>query len=171
MRMHLLEEQDFQPRLNLFDAVMIVMGAIIGAGIFFTPQAVARVASNNLVRGAVPALLFVLVHWENQEISQGGVGAVMIYLVLGLYLSLLAIRGNGLETAFGFHLGVNFHALLLVTTDAATLETPAILRTSDPDFLLYVPVLVIICAVHYWLVFRENPLRLMRPGRAVEEAA
>ena len=132
-------------------------------------QAMARIAHSNVVRGTIPALLFVLVHLQNEEISHGGAGALLIYLVLGLYLSVLAIRGNGLETAIGFHLGVNLHALLIVTTDVATLETPAILRTTDPDFLLYLPVLIVICTLHYWLVFRENPFRLMWPRRAMEE--
>ncbi len=30
------------PRLNLFDATMLVMGGIIGVGIFFNPRAVAE---------------------------------------------------------------------------------------------------------------------------------
>lgn len=36
------DQDEFEPRLNRFDATMIVMGAIVGAGVFFTPQTIAR---------------------------------------------------------------------------------------------------------------------------------
>lgn len=124
-------------------------------------QLVARLSRSGVLRILVPTALFVLVHLPNKEVAFGGVWAMLFFGVLGAYLTLLAIRGNGLEYAFGFHVGLNAFVLLVISSAAASMPTPTIFIDRAPDFPSGLVVIVLFCALHYWVVFR-----LPRPRRS-----
>ena len=117
-------------------------------------QLVAWVTRNGALRLLVPAAPFVAMHLLNREIEQHGMWMLLIYVVLGVYMTLLAIRGNGLEYTFGFHLGINLFALTVISTTAASLPTPTIFLDRAPILPIAALELPVICALHYWIVFR-----------------
>ncbi len=120
-------------------------------------QLVALLTRHNAVRLIVPAIAFVVPHLWSPEIDYGGVWAVLTFAAISVYLTLLAIRGNGLEYAFGFHLGVNLAAFLLLSTTIAPVRMPTIFLEPSPDFAAGAALIVALCALHYWIVFRLAP--------------
>ena len=85
---------------------------------------------------------------------------------MAAYLTFLALRGNGLEHAAGFHLGLNLFGFIVMTTPTPGIETPAILLDKAPDFALGFAVTLLVCALHYRIVFRRRRGRgMVGPGK------
>lgn len=122
-------------------------------------QLVSRLTHSGAIRIAAPAVVFVCAHLPNKEIDFGGVWAVLFFAVLGVYLTVLAIKGNGLEYALGFHAGLNVFALSIITSSAASMPAPTIFFDRAPNFPLGVAGMVVYCALHYRIVFALAPPR------------
>ncbi|HVN53700.1 MAG TPA: type II CAAX endopeptidase family protein [Anaerolineaceae bacterium] len=99
----------------------------------------------------VTSVIFGLLHIMNNEIQQYGLGLLVDYIGLGLFLGWLTLRGEGLETALGVHIATNLYATLMVTFPGSSLPAPAIFRT-----LTYNPVqnsLVLAAAMLLFLLY------------------
>ncbi len=79
--------------------------------------------------------------------------------LLGVYLTGLAIKGNGLEYAVGFHAGLNVFAISIITLSAASMPAPTIFFDRAPNFPLGVAGRAVYCALHYRIVFALAPPR------------
>lgn len=100
-----------------------------------------------------PAAIFAAAHFTNAEVSKGGLWVVAYFAVISLYLTWLAVRGNGLEYAIGFHLATNLFALSVVTSSVAVYPTPTIFFVREASLSAGVPTVAVLCAMHYWLLF------------------
>jgi len=108
----------------------------------------------------VPSLLFMLLHGANPEVGTYGLWFTMpFYLGIGLLLSWVTLRSEGLELALGLHAANNLYAALMVTFPSSAIPSPALFRiqTYDPAAGLAV---FMVMAVVYLLIM--NGLRLTR---------
>jgi membrane protease YdiL (CAAX protease family) len=104
------------------------------------------------VRVGVTAALFALLHVWNIEVEKAGMFGLVHYAVFGIYLAILAEWHNGIESAFGFHLGINLFVLFGVMPSASTIRAPAqylFLHFSGWEGLLFFPV---VCCAHAAMV-------------------
>jgi membrane protease YdiL (CAAX protease family) len=135
-------------------------------------QSVARATDNPQVRLAIPALLFAVWHFENPEVQAGGIWMGIDHFVTALYMTALAIRGNGLALPWGYHLGNNLVAFTIFAPGPAeNIPQPSIFGTVNADPVFSAGDVfwsLIFCAAHYWLVFHVLPrwrLGRRRDGR------
>ena len=142
----------FLPFVLVFVPLQVMAEEVVFRG--YLLQLVGHVTRVRLLQAAVPTALFVLLHFANAEVAHAGIWAILYFTVIGLYLMLLAIRGNGLEYAFGFHLGLNLTAFSVISTSVSWRITPSIYLNPEPNFALGLPVIVLYCALHYWTAFR-----------------
>lgn len=94
----------------------------------------------------VTSVLFGVFHSANPEVAEMGAITMVFYIGTGLLLGIMTLMDEGLEMALGFHLGNNFLAAVLVTTDYSALQTDAIFKsTADSSSTLEIifPVLII----------------------------
>lgn len=142
----------FLPLVIILVPIQVLTEEVLFRG--YILQLVAWVTRNGALRLLVPVALFVAMHLPNKEVEQGGLWFLLVYVVYGVYMTLLAIRGNGLEYSFGFHLGSNLFALSVISNTAASLPTPTIFLHRAPMIPIIALELAVICALHYWVVFR-----------------
>lgn len=117
-------------------------------------QAIGHFSRSFWVRLLLPAAVFTALHLANREVLEGGVWVIGVYAILAIYLGLLVLRGNGLEYAFGMHLGNNFYVALFVSTADSSLNTPALIRMDSMEWDATVLVgLGLMFALHYILTF------------------
>jgi len=99
--------------------------------------------------------LFVVPHLLNPEAREGGIPAMLLYLLLGLFLTLISLKDGTIELAIGAHAANNLFGALVVSYSGSVLgETPSLFFVADrgdPWFAL-VPTLII-SALFYVLVF------------------
>ena len=94
----------------------------------------------------VTSVLFGVFHSANPEVAEMGAITMVFYIGTGLLLGIMTLMDEGLEMALGFHLGNNFLAAVLVTTDYSALQTDAIFKStaaSSTTLEIIFPVLVI----------------------------
>lgn len=122
-------------------------------------QGVAVATRRALLRLLLPAALLFAAHLTNPDVV--GAWALAIYAAISLYLTFLAIRGNGLEYAWGFQLSVYLFIWLVATREPSTLPTaaPFAIRLSEQDIVAYA-LSFALYPLHYWLLSR----RWLRPG-------
>lgn len=104
------------------------------------------------VRLFIPALLFAAMHLPNPEAAAGGVWAILDYVTIALYLTFVTLRTNGLEHAFGLHMGINFSVALVATSADSAIQTPTIFRALEQDFMIGFIGTLAMCAIHYLIV-------------------
>jgi membrane protease YdiL (CAAX protease family) len=153
----------FLPFVVLLIPIQVLAEEVVFRG--YLLQLVARLTGRTWLRLLIPTALFSLLHLGNPDVTYGGIWGALTVVVIALYLAHLAIRGNGLEHAAGFHLGLNLFGLVVVSHGAATIPTPTILVDRAPSFALGLAVILAVCALHYWIVFRRPRARgMVRPG-------
>ncbi len=123
----------------------------------YIQQAVARATGVTAVRLVVPAVLFTALHGANPEAAAAGPWAFADWLVLGLYMGWLALRGNGLEAPAGFHAGLNVFLAVFVALPEAALITPGIVEVLELDLSLNLLSSAVLCALHWALLRRMMP--------------
>ena len=103
----------------------------------------------------VSGVLFVLPHLLNPEVREGGIPAILLYLLLGLFLALISLKDGTIELAIGAHAANNLFSGVVFSYSGSVLgETPSLFYLADrghPWFAL-VPILAI-SALFYVLVF------------------
>ncbi|MEH6659079.1 CPBP family intramembrane glutamic endopeptidase [Leeuwenhoekiella marinoflava] len=94
----------------------------------------------------VTSVLFGVFHSANPEVAEMGAITMVFYIGTGFLLGIMTLMDEGLEMALGFHLGNNFLAAVLVTTDYSALQTDAIFKStagSSSALEIIFPVLII----------------------------
>ena len=117
-------------------------------------QTIAHFSRSFWVRLLLPSGVFTALHLANREVLEGGLWVIGVYAVLATYLGLLSLRGNGIEYAFGMHLGNNLYVALFVSSADSSLNTPALIRMENMEWDAMVVVgLGLMFAAHYFLTF------------------
>ena len=154
----------YLPFVVLLTPLQVLAEEVVFRG--YLLQLIARLTRRTALRLALPALLFALLHMGNPDVVAGGVWGILDILLVAAYLTFLALRGNGLEHAAGFPLGLNLYGFIVMTTPTPGIETPAILFDKAPDFALGFVVTLLVCALHYRIVFRRGRGRgMVGPGK------
>jgi membrane protease YdiL (CAAX protease family) len=79
-------------------------------------------------------IMFGMMHLGNPEIKEYGVVFVLMYSVLGTFLSVITALDGGIELAFGFHFANNLWAGILVTSKEQALQIPALFSSDSASF-------------------------------------
>ncbi len=125
----------------------------------YLTQGLGRMVRNFWVLLIVPAVLFGLLHSANPEVSLYGFGWMMAsYIGIGLLLSFVTLRSQGLELALGLHFANNLYAVFS-TFPGSAIQTPALVTVRSIDPRISFLVLVIMSAIYLTL------LSLIRRGR------
>jgi membrane protease YdiL (CAAX protease family) len=119
-------------------------------------QTVCAATANVWLRLAIPSAVFFAPHLWNAEVAVGGLWAMADYALISLYMTLLAIRGNGLETAWGMHLALNWFLSLVLVISPGTLATPAPFTLAGEHFALAFAATAVAIPLHYMAVFRRR---------------
>jgi len=94
----------------------------------------ARLGSN-IYAVLISGICFGLMHFWNPEIEAIGYHILSFYILIGIFLSCLAVFDNGLELSIGFHAANNIFAALMVSNDWQVFQTDALFMDySKPEF-------------------------------------
>lgn len=128
-------------------------------------QAFGRLLGRKFPAIVLASVLFGVFHAANPEVEGLGWKTMIFYIGTGLFLSLITAADQRLELAFGFHLGNNLMAALIVTsaesalvTDALFIDTSAA-TTNIGEFLFSVLVFYPILFLIYAKVFHWKELK------------
>ncbi len=108
----------------------------------------------------VPSILFMLLHSANPEVGTYGLWLTMpFYFGIGLLLSWVTLRSEGLELALGLHAANNLYAALVVTFPSSAIPSPALFRIQRYDPAAGLAVFAVMAALYLLIM---NGLRLTR---------
>jgi membrane protease YdiL (CAAX protease family) len=142
----------FAPVVLVFLPVQCLAEEVLFRG--YVAQAVGRLTRSTALRIALPALLFGAAHFDNPEMSIDRLWVGADYLLAGLYLGLVSLKGRGLEASFGLHLANNVFTMLIAGTTVGVLHVPALWTASAPDARLGFLSDIVLYLFHFCLVFR-----------------
>lgn len=78
-------------------------------------------------------IFFGLMHAANPEIQMGFWIVMPQYILMGLLLSYITVKDDGLELALGLHIANNVLAAITVTSSTSALQTHALFRLQNPS--------------------------------------
>jgi len=90
-------------------------------GLFMTTQ-------RRWIALVVTSVIFGLMHLSNPEVETYGLEIMWVYIGSGFFLGLLTLLDEGLELALGYHAANNLIGCLLLTSEDAVFQTPALLK-------------------------------------------
>lgn len=125
-------------------------------------QATARFTRNKVVIVTIPALLFAGAHAWNPEVIEGGVWAMLDHIVFSLYATWITVRTNGLEHAFGLHLGNNLYWALFAGWANDGVPVARVFTMPDitqADYEWGLITLIAFLGLHYLVVIRRSTAR------------
>ena len=114
---------------------------------------------------AFTSIFFCVMHLSNPEVvvQQNWQGVVLLaayYGVIGVFLAWVTVRDRSLELAMGIHTANNIATLLLVTSSASAVPSPALLTVRSTEMSpsgLLIPIAgLVLCG---WLIFYCLPKR------------
>jgi len=109
---------------------------------------------NRIVIAIISGILFAAPHLLNPENKIDAFLMPLNYFVMGLFLTIITLRDNGLELAMGAHSANNLYAFLIVNYEGSVLETPSIFTESMPDPLLSLLIYSVLAVAFYVIVFK-----------------
>jgi membrane protease YdiL (CAAX protease family) len=74
----------------------------------------------------ITGIIFGLLHSTNPEIEVLGKFAIIYYIEVGVFLSIISVIDDGLEFSIGFHFANNLFAALIVTNNWQVIQTEAL---------------------------------------------
>ncbi len=121
-------------------------------------QMTAFLTRNRFVLVFISGVLFMLPHLVNPETALGFLPVSLTYFAIGAFLTLVTLKGNGLESALGLHAANNLFALLVVNHANSSMKTESIFFCSSLDPVGSLVSFCIIAPVFYVLIFGNVPL-------------
>jgi hypothetical protein len=98
-------------------------------------QGIKKWLGSNIYAVLFSGICFGLMHFWNPEIEAVGYHILSYYIIIGVFLSCLAVFDNGLELSIGFHAANNIFAALMVSNDWQVFQTDALFMDySKPEF-------------------------------------
>lgn len=95
----------------------------------FALQGFMAASRSAIVSIVFSACLFGAMHAGNPEVQEHGPLLLVVYALMGVFLSVITFLDQGIELAFGFHLANNLINAVLVTSNDLVFQVPAIFRT------------------------------------------
>lgn len=130
-------------------------------------QAFGRAAKNPLAAACFSSALFMLVHMNNPEMSNGFFITSAYYFAVGYWLCLLTLRDGGLELALGAHASNNLF-ILVMNYDSSALEiVPSVFKMTGAgftDMALSLALFIIMAGAAYAFLFRGSTAQAQGPG-------
>tara|TARA_B100001142_G_C14317587_1_gene649053 strand:+ start:294 stop:1265 length:972 start_codon:yes stop_codon:yes gene_type:complete len=108
----------------LITPIQVGFEEILFRGYFL--QGLGLFTKNTVILSLMVGSLFMIAHLANPETSYGMSKYMTILMATGTIWALIAIKGNGLELPFGFHLANNLFVFLFITTKNSVISTPAL---------------------------------------------
>lgn len=101
-------------------------------------------------------VLFGLMHCANPETGMGFWIVMPQYILMGLLLSYITVRDNGMELALGLHAANNILAAVTVTSEKSALQTHALFRIMNPEASHMETLIMLVFAVVFiWICHRK----------------
>ena len=133
----------------------------------------------------VTSVFFGLFHSANPEVLEMGYGVMAFYIGTGFLLGIITLMDDSLELAFGFHLGNNLMACILVTSEYSALQTEALYRYNEVQdsaivlnemlvsmAITYPLILLILCKKYKWSGWKEKLTgKIKNYGNAIPKEA
>jgi membrane protease YdiL (CAAX protease family) len=95
----------------------------------YMAQGIAAWTKSRWLAVCIPGILFGLMHFQNTEVSEYGFFITMPqYIIYGLFFGLIAVLDDGIELPIGIHAANNIFVCLFITSDASSLQAPAIFK-------------------------------------------
>jgi hypothetical protein len=130
-------------------------------------QGVASVTSSVVLRIAIPAVLFTVMHSANGDFSAGGLWAFLIFLGFGAYFGLLTVRTSGVEAATGAHTANNIFAFSVATSSGSGMPFATIFYETEPSYMGGFFAILVVTGLHYFIFFKlYRPTVPTRPQSA-----
>jgi membrane protease YdiL (CAAX protease family) len=100
-------------------------------------------------------VMFGMMHLGNPEIQEYGMSLLLLYSVLGIFLSAISALDGGIELSFGFHLANNLFAGILVTSKDQALQIPALFTTNSGSMDERSVVFLLVGLMLFFLLFKR----------------
>lgn len=100
----------------------------------------------------ISGIMFGSIHFGNPEIMESGYALLSVYMVFGIFLSLIVAKDNGIEITMGFHLANNLISAILVTSTNSAFQTNSILKTDSLGFDFYSLLFLLMNLVVFYLL-------------------
>lgn len=144
----------FQP-LNFFVMCLVIFSLIPFQVAFeeflfrgYLMQGFALLFKYRWIAFLLTGVSFGLLHATNPEVERFGFWvAIPQYVLMGLILSYVTVKDDGLELALGLHLSNNILSSVLVTHEASALQTHALFRELYPTASHWDSILMLICGI------------------------
>jgi len=117
-------------------------------------QGLGLITKQPLILMIINGFLFMLPHLANPEVQRGFLWMALYYFAFGVFCSLLTLKDNRLELAFGAHAANNLFIILFVTTKDSVIRVPAIWlakETGSPEWGLIW--FLVKCSLFYLIIF------------------
>ncbi len=117
-------------------------------------QGLGLITKQPLILMMINGILFMLPHLANPEVQRGFLWMALYYFSFGVFCTLLTLKDNRLELAFGAHAANNLFIILFVSTKDSAIQVPAIWlakQTGDPKWTLLL--FLFECALFYLIIF------------------
>lgn len=117
-------------------------------------QGLGLITKQPLILMMINGILFMLPHLANPEVQRGFLWMALYYFSFGVFCTLLTLKDNRLELAFGAHAANNLFVILFVSTKDSAIQVPAIWlakETGDPKWTVLLFLLE--CVLFYLIIF------------------
>ncbi len=117
-------------------------------------QGLGLITKQPLILMIINGFLFMLPHLANPEVQRGFLWMALYYFSFGVFCTLLTLKDNRLELAFGAHAANNLFVILFVSTKDSAIQVPAIWLAKETGSaesgLIW---FLVKCAVFYLIIF------------------
>ncbi len=108
---------------------------------------------NPLVLSILNGIIFASMHLLNPEATQNLWMAMLNYFVVGVFLTLITLKANGLELAMGIHAAINLYAATIANYQDSAIETESIFLVNKLNLEFGLVTLVLVCVIFYFTFF------------------
>ncbi len=123
----------------------------------YLPKTIFRFTNNVTLSTVISGVLFGLMHAANPEIQKIGNIALIYYILTGIFLSLITVKDNGIELAYGFHFANNLFGALIVTNNWQVFQTDALfIDHSPPEFGFSMIITLLILYPFLYFIFQRK---------------
>ena len=117
-------------------------------------QGLGLITKQPLILMIINGVLFMLPHLANPEVQRGFLWMALYYFAFGVFCTLLTLKDNRLELAFGAHAANNLFVILFVSTKDSVIQVPAIWLAKETGSAQSGLIWFLVkCALFYLIIF------------------
>lgn len=114
---------------------------------------------NPIILSILNGLIFASLHLINPEATQNPLMAMLNYFIVGVFLTFITLKDNGLELAMGIHAAINLYAATIVNYADSAVETESIFLVNKLNLEFGLMTLIPVCLIFYCTFFQYNDNR------------